>query len=517
MPVDRTLGSELADTVTALYAEAELVLTKQIAKQVGTGLGSPDWAEQRLARVGEMRRIAERITARLAADTTGKVAEAVATAYQRGGENALSEVAKLSGARPGAAAAIRGELTGSAAVQRLVTALVTRLGGTHLKIVRETVDTYRQVISSTVASGTLQGTETRREAAQRAMKKFAAEGITGFEDKSGRQWQLSSYVEMATRTGTAQAAVEGHLDRLEGLDIDLVIVSNAPQECKRCRPWEGKVLARRGPHGRRTVEVEHSTIDDLMIEVEIAGTVDEAVADGFMHPNCRHSLSAYLPGVTKPITNTEDPDGDKARQKQRLLERNIRAAKMDEAAALGPEQAAEARVAIKAANKRLLQHLDENPSLKRLKYREQIGAGNLPTKGTSDAGVRGPLEAAPKSKPAAAPKAASKPAPAKPKPATAAKPAAPVKPPAPKPPAAKKPAAVAPKPQAPKPVQPERLADALAMGRSKPADLTVNELHAADREFARRAAELGKSDKVGRTHRKIKNELLRRAKEAMGF
>jgi hypothetical protein len=507
MPVDRTLGSDLADTVTALYAEAELVLTKQIANRIGSDLGAPDWAEKRLAQVGEMRRIAERVTARLAADTTGKVAEAVAAAYRRGGENALSEMAKLGGARPGAASAIRGEATGSAAVQRLANALITRLGGTHLPIVRETVDAYRRVITSTVASGTLQGSETRRESAQRAMKKFAAHGITGFTDKANRQWQLTSYVEMATRTGTAQAAVEGHMDRLEDLGVDLVIVSNAPQECEKCRPWEGKILARRGPHGRRTIKVEHSINDGEMIDVEVAGTVDEAVRDGFMHPNCRHSLSAYLPGVTKPITNTEDPEGDKARQKQRAIERSIRQAKMDIQASISPLETKQAKVRLTEANTRLTDHLASNPALKRLKYREEIGAGNLPTKSTSDAGVQvNPQKAPAKPTPAAAAK------PKAPEPAAAKPPAQPA--PKPKAPAVGKPQTVTPKPAAPSATPaartPTQLADALAAGKSKPADLTDDELHLADKAFTDRAAQLGKPDQVSSTHMAVRKELTKR-------
>ncbi|WP_415336304.1 phage minor capsid protein, partial [Clostridium perfringens] len=53
----------------------------------------------------------------------------------------------------------------------------------------------------------------------------------------------------------------------------------------------------------------------------------EAVGKGFLHPNCRHTLATYFPGITRlPVV----PDGKEAiktyeaEQKQRALERQIR-------------------------------------------------------------------------------------------------------------------------------------------------------------------------------------------------
>jgi hypothetical protein len=53
-----------------------------------------------------------------------------------------------------------------------------------------------------------------------------------------------------------------------------------------------------------------------------------------LHPNCRHSLSAYLPGLTEAPTNTADPEGDAERQRLRALERRLRRLRTQEAAAL---------------------------------------------------------------------------------------------------------------------------------------------------------------------------------------
>ncbi len=57
------------------------------------------------------------------------------------------------------------------------------------------------------------------------------------------------------------------------------------------------------------VEVEHVLDDGCMIPVRVAGTLDEARLTGFQHPNCRHSMSAYTPGLTRVGAAESDPGG----------------------------------------------------------------------------------------------------------------------------------------------------------------------------------------------------------------
>jgi hypothetical protein len=250
---------------------------------------------------------------------------------------------------------------------------------THRGILRGVEDGYRQVIAESAATPLL-GVATRRQATQAAMSRFADRGLRTFVDRAGRSWQMTSYAEMATRTAVGRAAVEAHGDRLRAAGLSLVIVSNAPHECPVCRPWEGEVLALDGPGGARTVEAGHAVEDGRAVTVRIAGSVEEARLAGFQHPNCRHSLSAFLPGVTTPpVEHSTDPDGYDATQRQREIERGIRRWKQRAAASVTPEgrRAAEARVRDWQA--RMRDHLAEHPELIRRREREQVGAGNLPS------------------------------------------------------------------------------------------------------------------------------------------
>jgi hypothetical protein len=401
MPVDRTLAEDLASTLADLYGDAERRIAGGIARQLAAGIQSPDWAERKLAAVRQVETLVQRVLVGLNGPMRAEIEQALILAYVRGGRAALDELAAQNMtqlqrlalgnqvdalARLGDVAAARKtalrdlvdrarvELPGVDVLNRLAFSLVGKIQGTHLRILRWGLDAYREVIARTAAPGVILGTTTRVRAAQVAWEEFLVRGITGFVDKAGRRWELASYVEMATRSTTAQAAVQSHLDRLGQAGHDLVIVSNAPQECHLCRPWEGRILDRRDIRGTRSIEVEHTTEDGRMITVDVKGSVDEAVSAGLMHPNCRHSLSAYLPGVTKPITHTEDPDGDKARQQQRAIERSIRTEKRKLVGVIDPDARAAIAARIRGLQATMRAHLAAHPELFRKPVREQIGA-----------------------------------------------------------------------------------------------------------------------------------------------
>lgn len=398
MPVDRTIAEDLARGLVDLYSEAQTRLAAEIARRLAEGIEVPDWAQRKLDAIAQVRRFADTLLRRLDSAVADEVAQALILAHIRGGKAALDELARLQSTHPewlrlaqlsdpsprlaqliaahraGVAvqlATIRRELPGLEALNRLAFSLTSQLRGTHLRILRWDLDVYRDVIARTGVPDVLLGLKTRRRAAQVAWEDLLSRGVTGFVDKGGRGWELASYVEMATRTATAQAAIEAHLDRLHAAGHDLVIVSNAPQECARCRPWEGKVLSTSptGPTG--TIERLHAT-QGTHVSVHVAGTVAEAVAAGLHHPNCRHTLSLYLPGVTRIPTHTEDPEGDVARQKLRALERQVRAERLKAAAAIDPAAKKTAEAKIRDLQAQIRDHVAAT-GLIRQPPREQIG------------------------------------------------------------------------------------------------------------------------------------------------
>lgn len=160
------------------------------------------------------------------------------------------------------------------AAQVLAENTFERLTGVSDVIGRQVSDIYRDLALESVR-GTVVGYDTWRQVAQRYRDKLAAQGVTGFRDRAGREWNMGSYTRMVARTTTMEAHTQGTVNRLAEQGHDLVIVSYHLGACELCQPWEGQVLSLTG---------------------QTAGypTLDEAKAAGLFHPNCRHAISLYI-------------------------------------------------------------------------------------------------------------------------------------------------------------------------------------------------------------------------------
>lgn len=260
--VSRATALDLVTGLSQMYANLQIQIAQHIAAELAKGITLPTWADKKLKAAGDMHRWTRTLLDRIGKDSSEEVSKTILEAYARGGDAAMRALAAhgMHPADPGpkirAALASHGKtldrklseigqaFPGVAAMQRVAGALHLRINGTHMPILRWTDDAYRQVVAKAGLTDVLAGTQTQRQTAQKVWEQLVGDGITGFTDKAGKRWNLASYVDMAVRTGVAHAAVEGHLDRLAGAGIDLVIVSNAPQECPLCRKWEGKILSR---------------------------------------------------------------------------------------------------------------------------------------------------------------------------------------------------------------------------------------------------------------------------------
>jgi hypothetical protein len=361
MPVSRRDAENLAQTVAGVYRDAELRLLRLIADHLAAGADSPHWAEVKLAELQVFRRRAAAVVKAARAEAVGELVRVLEQAYLRGTATAQRDLERLG--RELDAPVVLAER----AVAALAAAQTEALAGLDLPVLRSVEDIYRKAVARAVA-GTITGSTTRLQDAQHALDFLTKRGVDAFTDKAGRRWALSSYVEMATRSATAQAVVQGHLDRLEQAGIPLVVVSNSPRECPTCRPWEGKVLSR-GP----VPAITGDAVTGKSIRVRVDGTVEEATRAGLFHPNCTHNLSAYIPGATKLGDATENAAGYEAQQRQRVLERHVREWKRREAVALTPEAKRKAAARVKGWQGELRKHVAAH-DLPRKRNRESLTA-----------------------------------------------------------------------------------------------------------------------------------------------
>jgi hypothetical protein len=316
VPVSPDDGGGLGRRVLALYQRAVQELLGLLARRI-TRRMDRDNAPTVPQEVAEVRRDAEEIVGRLGREAVPAVAEAVRAGHDLGVTAAAADLKAAGNDAAAAAGAALGDLA------HILEDAKARTRALDLQVLRATTDAYQRSVVDATAR-VLDGSMTRRQASAQVVARLGEQGLT-VTDSRGRRWETGAFAEMSVRTAAGQAAVQGHVDRLRAAGHDLVVVSDAPQECHLCRPWESKVLSL-GAAGRGDLRVS-SRLGDGMVTVHVAGTLAEATAAGLFHPQCRHRLAAFLPGVTKPPTHTEDPEGDRLRQRQRALERQVRAAK----------------------------------------------------------------------------------------------------------------------------------------------------------------------------------------------
>lgn len=254
------------------------------------------------------------------------------------------------------------------AVGALLLDISSRLEALEQRILRFPQDVYQQVISET-APRVLLGAENYVLNQRQAVQRFLDRGVTGFVDRSNRRWTIGAYAEMAGRTATARAWNDVGVWRMQQSGLNLVTIQGGYDACSKCAPWIGKILSTDGTTG--TVLLPHAT-QERSVEVTIQGTVDQARAAGWAHPNCRDRLTAYLPGLAVPQANFEyNEAAEKERVKHRELEREVRAAKRREATAMDDVARAKARRDIADAQADLREFTRET-GRRRVSYREQL-------------------------------------------------------------------------------------------------------------------------------------------------
>lgn len=353
MPISPYDGEAIiADEIRRIYAEAEVRVIEKIARRLRRG--EPDAQQWAQAKLRDLRRLKGEINEdviEFLKSINPEVIDAIEKAYKMGQKAAEGDLKKA-----GLKVKVEGTFSqiNELAVKALAKEIVDKLNSTHFHILRQADDVYRQAVAE-ASSGVITGVETRRQAAQRVLDKLADRGITGFIDNSNRSWSLDTYAEMATRSATGRAAIEGHISRMQENDRDLVIVSDHAEECELCRPWERRILSLSGQSKKYP-------------------SLQEAIAAGLFHPNCSHSMNLYIPGLTRDVGQKHaqaDPEGYEIRQQQRYNERMIRKWKRKKAAALDEKakRKAQAKISEWQARQR---ELVEEYGLRRKYEREQI-------------------------------------------------------------------------------------------------------------------------------------------------
>ncbi|WP_030149419.1 phage minor capsid protein [Mycetocola saprophilus] len=366
------LVDELGRLVASVYGDLERQLVARAKAIFAEGMDERPDLTRRMQALRELEAEARRMVAGV---SPAFASEIIGIAAERGIQAAITAL----GIIPNLDRASLMRPADARAITALTADLHNGLTEVHRRILRYPQDVYQRVTAWTTPE-VLSGNATMLQAQRNAVSRFLSEGVTGFEDKAGRNWRIGTYSEMATRTAAARAWTDAGIGTMQHSGINLVSIVIGNGACERCSVWAGKILSTDGtPAG--TYEMPHTT-EDHDIRVRVDGTLDDARKAGLMHPNCGCAAVAYLPGLTVVAdATTYDPQSEADRARQRTLEREVRQAKRDIAAG---NNVADAKQDLKDAQAALREHTKAT-GVRRKSYREQLwfadGPPNPPKRG----------------------------------------------------------------------------------------------------------------------------------------
>lgn len=123
------------------------------------------------------------------------------------------------------------------------------------------------------------------------MKSLEESGITAFVDKSGKEWSLRSYGNMAVRTTVHQAQTSAVLT---ADDHDLYIILQHYAPCRLCAVYSGRVYSKSGtnPH--------YPPLAAAFGKIDKAGPEDLSNTFLTIHPNCLCTLARWTEASKTP-------------------------------------------------------------------------------------------------------------------------------------------------------------------------------------------------------------------------
>lgn len=233
-------------------------------------------------------------------------------------------------------------------------------------VMRKMDDVYRQVIYKAEVNMAA-GAKTLDQAIDMATKEFLERGIDTIEYSDGRKVNVASWAEMALRTASQRATFLGEGKKRDEWGVYTVVMSAHANCSPWCLPYQGTVMI-----DDVYTSISPEQADQLAKEMKLV-RLSEAMKEGAFHPNCRHTLSTYFPGISRlpePVNDEMAKKLYKAEQYQRYIERNIRKYKRLAAGSIDGQNVERYKRKLTEWELRMEELLEAYPQLRRDRTRE---------------------------------------------------------------------------------------------------------------------------------------------------
>lgn len=305
---------KLPDEMVELVSEVQTEIVKSIAKKLIKADYLTPSAEWQLYKASQLRMSTNEVTAMLA-EFTGKSKRQISKLYTTACKEAINNDAKIYRAYgKDCSAALR-----SVALSNTLKAGIKNANGMTKNLCRSMVESSQATVTHLMDKAWLEvasGAFTPQEAIYNAVSKLAAQGIQSVAYPSGHTDWADVAVRRAVMTGISQTAGQMQLDLAAEMDCDLVEVTSHMGARPSHALWQGKVYSISGKSKKYP---------------KLSTATGYGRGDGLKGWNCRHDFYPFFEGISEranlPVDLTENNKQYELSQKQRAMERSIRASK----------------------------------------------------------------------------------------------------------------------------------------------------------------------------------------------
>lgn len=318
----------LPDELAELVNEVQSDIFSSIAKKLVKADYLTPSAEWQLYKASQLRMSTKEITAMLA-ELTGKSKRQISKLYTKACMEAISNDAKIYRAYgKDCSAALR-----SVALSNTLKAGIKNANGMTKNLCKSMVESSAGTVTHLMDKAWLKvhsGAFSYQEAIYDAVSELADMGIQSVTYPSGRTDWADVAVRRAVMTGISQTAGQMQLDLAAEMDCDLVEVTAHMGARPSHAVWQGKVYSISGKSKKYP---------------KLSTATGYGTGAGLKGWNCRHDFYPFFEGISEranmPVDISENNEQYALSQKQRAMERSIRASKRRLSALDGAMQAAD--------------------------------------------------------------------------------------------------------------------------------------------------------------------------------
>ena len=169
-------------------------------------------------------------------------------------------------------------------LEALIRATTNDMQKAETAVLRMANDQYRKTIFNAQVYAN-SGAGTYAKAVDMATKDMLAAGLNCVQYANGARHTLSDYADMAIRTASKRAYLQGEGEKRQEWGIATVILNKRGNPCPKCLPFCGKVLIDDVWSGGRAGDGKYPLMS-------------YAISKGLYHPRCKDAHTTYFPGIS---------------------------------------------------------------------------------------------------------------------------------------------------------------------------------------------------------------------------